>query len=80
MVGQLWRWLKTIPFLRQGALDTDSFGRPVKQGVTYSCYYVTIHFASVEDAAYFISNRLDDGERLESRLQRGGETLRMCKP
>ena len=82
MVGQLWHWLKTIPFLKQRALDIDSFGRPVKHGVTYSCYYVTIHFASTEDAARF-TNKLDKVDRFAksaARIQRGGEMLRMCKP
>ena len=78
MVALLKRWWERL--MDVTLIDPEKADRRRQKEKSYSCYYVTIHFASVEDAAYFISNRLDDGERLESRLQRGGETLRMCKP
>ena len=50
----------------------------------YSCYYVTIHFASAEAASDWIAQELpnisNSGVWDDMRLQRGGEQLRMCMP
>ena len=61
MVGRLWRWLKMIPFLAEK-----------EKG----CYYVTIHFASVEEAMK--ASEECRKSWLGTEVQRGGETLRMC--
>ena len=46
--------------------------------VTYSCYYLTLHFASAEEAARFAieKNLIQPG--IELRLKRGGDTLPRC--
>ena len=49
---------------------------------TYSCYYVTIHFADAEAATEWITQNLTQTTTVWAegvRLQRGGERLRWCQ-
>ncbi len=51
---------------------------PFKRQPSYSCYYLTIHFASAEAAAKYANEHGLIEAGTDIRMRRGGETLPRC--
>ena len=50
---------------------------PKRKIAKSSCYFITIHFPSAEQATYF-TEKLSASDLVAARLRRGGETLELC--